>query len=199
MLFQNITGKKETKGFNEALIIACPTPGEFRITPMAADILNLADGDSGIVVIDPENKSQVYIAKGLTGVPVRDENGVIQKDDRGRVIYEEDSQFGAVIRTASEGSVLLKLTAAAAWNAVGGDKDFNKEFTLGEPIQGEVPMDGRKDEKGDPLLHSALFYPLEFKEARKKMNKKAKGEAGEGVETEINDTYEDPSFQEQEV
>lgn len=197
MLFTNITGKKETKGFNEALVIACPTPGEFRITPMAAAQLGIKDGDSGLILLHPEDNTRVFLAKGRTGEVQRDENGAIVKDKRGRTVYVEGSQFGAVVRTASEGSVLLKLTGAAGWNAVGGNEEMNKEFTLAEGVEGGVPT-GEKDANGDDVIHTTTFFELIFKAERPKM-KRVKGEAGESVEAAYEADEVGADYEEEEV
>lgn len=177
MLFTNITGKKETKGFNESLVIATPTLGDFRLTPLAQRQLGVQDGDSILILTHPEDSSRVFVAKGVAGVPMRDENDVIVKDGRGRVVYEEDSQFGAVLRPASEGSVNLKFTGAAGWNAVNGSTEHNTFFTLGEPVEAGVPT-GKEDAKGDAEIHETVFYELIFKERKAKAQRKA----GEGVD-----------------
>ena len=195
MLFTNITGKKETKGYNEALVIACPTVGEFRLTPLAQKQLDLKDGDAILINVHPEDTSRVFLAKGIAGVPVRDENGVIQKDGRGRTVYEEGSALGAVVRTASEGSVNLKFTGAAGWNALGAETSKNKFYTLAEPIEGGIET-GRETETGDKEIYTTNFFELIFKEEKVKAERKA-GEAAveeddfnevdnvDGVEEEI--------------
>lgn len=174
MLFQNITGKKETRGFHEEVVIACPTVGEFRITPKVQAKLELEDGDFGLVVVDPENPSNVYLAKGIKGENALDENGKKIRDKRKRYVYVDNTGFGAVLRTASEGSPNLKLSAASAWNALGGDNDFNKYFTLGEPVEGKVPTT-LLDEDGEPVLHETVFYQLIFQKAKPK-SKRGSGE-----------------------
>lgn len=179
MLFTNITGKKETKGYNEALVIACPTVGEFRLTPLAQKQLDLKDGDAILINVHPEDTSRVFLAKGIAGVPVRDENGVIQKDGRGRTVYEEGSALGAVVRTASEGSVNLKFTGAAGWNALGAETSKNKFYTLAEPIEGGIET-GRETETGDKEIYTTNFFELIFKEEKVKAERKAGEAAAEG-------------------
>jgi hypothetical protein len=168
MLFTNITGKKETKGFHKEQVIVCPTPGEFRLTPKVQAKLDVENGDFGIVVISPDNTGLVYIAKGIRGKMKTDSEGNPIRDKRKRYVYEDNTGFGATLRTASEGSPNLKLTAAAAWNTVGGDKNKNKFFKLGEPVEGEVETT-LKDENGEYLMHKTLFYPLIFEEEVDKM------------------------------
>lgn len=188
MLFQNITGKKETKGFTEPVVIVCPTPGEFRLTPLVQKQLDIKDGDFGLIVLDPNDSSKVYIAKGVAGIPVRDEEGNLIKDGRGRYTYEEGSGFGATLRTASEGSLNLKLTGAAGWNAVGGNTEQNQLFLLGEGVEGAVPT-GAKDAAGEDVLHSTVFYPLVFKSAKQKAVRVAS--AGADV-SQVEGPYEEP-------
>jgi hypothetical protein len=189
--FINITGKKEGKTYNEAVILVSPTAGEFRITPLIAKQLELADGDSALVVIDPDNTSQVYIAKGIKGELALGEDGNPVKDSRNRNTYVEGSQFGAIIREVKPGSSLLKLTAAAAWQAIGGDENFSQEFTLGEGEEGQVPT-GKKDE-----LHTTTFYPLVFK-AKKDKIVKTTGEAREAVVADANQIDAFAEYEEEE-
>lgn len=185
MLFTNITGKKETKGFHEELVIATPTLGDFRLTPLAQKKLDVQDGDSILILTHPEDAERVFIAKGVAGKPMRNENGVIMKDGRGRVVYEEGSQFGAVLRPASEGNPLLKFTGAAGWNAAKGSEDHNTYFTLSEGVEAGVPTGGT-DEKGDPEIHEAVFFELIFKE-RKVKAQRGGGTNDAGEETDEND------------
>lgn len=182
--FINITGKKEGKTYKEAVILLSPTTGEFRITPLVASKLELTDGDSALVVIDPDDKSQVYIAKGIRGQLALDEEGNPIKDTRNRDTYVENSQFGAIIREVKEGSSLLKLTAAAAWNTLGGNDQEAQEFTLGEGEEGQVPT-GNGEE-----LHTTIFYPLVFKSKRNKIVRTK----AEGIE--VNDAAQVDAFAE---
>lgn len=198
MLFTNITGKKETKGYNEALVIACPTVGEFRITPMAQKQLDLKDGDAILINVHPEDTSRVFLAKGIAGVPVRDENGVIQKDGRGRTVYEEGSALGAVVRTASEGSINLKFTGAAGWNALNGETSKNKFYTLGEAIEGGIET-GRLTETGDKEIHETSFYELIFKEEKAKSERKSADADADEEEVDSFDAGNAGDFQEEEV
>lgn len=188
-LFKNITGKKEGKVYTEPVVKVCPTPGEFRLTPVAQKVLDLQDGDFALISVHPEDNSRVFLAKGITGVPVRDENGVIQKDGRGRTVYEENTGFGAVVRIASEGSSDLKLTGAAGWNAIGGDIGFNKLYTLGEGMEAGIPT-GKDDEKGDPEIHVTMFYELIFKEQKVKSARKGKDGDDEDDEDDTPTTQE---------
>ena len=156
---------------------------------MVQEKLDLKDGDFGLILLHPEDKSMVLLAKGIAGVPVRDEDGNLLKDGRGRHTYEEGTGFGAVVRTASEGSLNLKLTGAAGWNAVGGNIESNQLFLLGDPIEGAVPVGG-KDAAGNDILHETLFYPLVFKSSKAK-SVRVKGE-GETV----SDSAQEPEFEE---
>ena len=180
MLFTNITGKKETKGFTEPVVIVCPTPGEFRLSPLVQKQLDLQDGDFGLIVLHPNDSSIVLLAKGIAGVPMRDGENNLIKDGRGRFTYEEGSGFGAVVRTASEGSLNLKLTGSAGWNAVGGNTELSQMFLLGEPIEGGVPVGGN-DAEGNPLIHSTTFYPLVFKSSKPKGRKEKVVAEGQDV------------------
>lgn len=185
--FINITGKKEGKTYKEEVILLSPTTGEFRITPLVAKKLDLVDGDSALVVIDPDDKTQVYIAKGIRGQLALDEAGEPIKDTRNRNTYVEGTQFGAIIREVKEGSSLLKLTAAAAWTTLGGNEDEAQEFTLGEGEEGQVP-------NGDEL-HTTVFYPLVFKSKRPKIVRTKSESEEEKVsdenQTSILDEYEE--------
>lgn len=202
MLFTNITGKKETRGFHEALVLATPTVGDFKVTPLAQKQLDIVDGDSVVLLTHPEDNTRVFLAKGIRGEEVRNEDGSIQKDGRGRTVYVENSGFGAVARPASEGSVNLKITGAAAWNAVKGNSEVNKHFTLAEPFEGQVAT-GRKDEKGDAEIHTAMFFELIFKEEKAKSRKGEGKEKVEGIADADSGITEGPSdeveFEEEEI
>ncbi len=198
MLFTNITGKKETRGFHEALVIATPTVGDFKITPLAQKQLDIVDGDSVVLLTHPEDNSRVFLAKGIRGEEVRDADGKISKDGRGRTIYVENTGFGAVARPASEGSVNLKITGAAAWNAVKGNADMNKHFSLAEPIEGQV-LTGRKDDNGDPEVHTTQFFELTFVREKEK-SKRGEGKGTEGMtEATSNEALDTEEFEEEEV
>ena len=194
LTFSNLTGKKNVKSFNEEVVIFSPTPGDLKITPLVAKKLGIVDGDCIITV---ENKQEegmsVYIAKGITGTPVLDAQGNPVKSGNGRVIFEEGSDFGAIVRPASEGSPLLKATVSAAWAAVGGSTEVNKKFSLGEGVEAQVPT-GRKDANGDDIMHITTFYPLEFAGETPKITR-TKSENGVEVEEEV----EEGDFQEEEI
>jgi hypothetical protein len=162
LTFSNLTGKKNVKSFNEEVVIFSPTPGDLKITPLVAKKLGIRDGDC-IVTVEHNNgeSTLVYIAKGITGVPVLDAEGNPVKAGNGRVMFEEGSDFGAIVRPASEGSPLLKATVSAAWAAIGGSTEENKKFSLAEGVEGQVPT-GRKDANGDDIMHVTTFYQLEF-------------------------------------
>ena len=195
--FVNITGKKEVKGFNEEVVIVCPTPGVFKLTPLVQKALDVADGDNALTLLHPEDTSRVFIAKGITGTPIVDEEGNVIKDGRGRSTFVEGSDFGAVLRTSSPGSVLLNLTAAAAWQAIGGDADKNKQFSLGEPVQGTVST-GRKDEDGNEILHTTQFFELIFKSSTDKLRRE-KGEASASTDEVEDVDFEEAQYEEEEI
>ena len=198
MLFTNITGKKESRGFNEALVIATPTTGDFKITPLAQKEMDIVDGDSVVLLTHPEDNTRVFLAKGIRGEEVRTEDGAIVKDGRGRTVYVEGTGFGAVARPASEGSVNLKITGAAAWNALRANNEVNKHFTLAEPVEAGV-LTGKKDANGDTEVHYALFFELLFKEEKPKSKKGEKVEAGLTAEQPMADQANDVDFEEEEV
>jgi hypothetical protein len=193
--FVNITGKKEVKGFNEEVVIVCPTPGEFRLTPLVQKLLDVKDGDNGLTLLHPEDASRVFLAKGIAGTPIIDADGNVLKDNRGRNKFVEGTEFGAILRNP-EGTPMLKLTAAAAWQAIGGDKMKNKVFSLAEPITGTVPT-GQKDSQGNDILHTTEFFELIFKSETDKAVRKAKAD-GE-VADEVEEGYEEEAYETEEI
>jgi hypothetical protein len=186
LVFKNITGKKEAKTFNHEVVMAVTTKGEFRLTPKVQQKLDIRENDSIVVLTteDPETrKVSVYLAKGLKGEPQLDENGKEVRDGRGRVVYKENTGFGALTRPASEGSSLFKLTAAGAWNILSGKSDSVEYFTLGEgiPVSLETEL---KNEAGETVMCETVAYELIFKESKpaKKRAVKAKVEGEENNE-----------------
>lgn len=180
LVFKNITGKKEAKTFNHEVVMAVTTKGEFRLTPKVQQKLDVRENDSIVVLTteDPETrKVSVYLAKGLKGEPQLDENGKEVRDGRGRVVYKENTGFGALTRPASEGSSLFKLTAAGAWNILSGKSDSVEYFTLGEGIPTSLETD-LQNEAGEPIMCDTVAYELIFKESKpaKKRTVKAKSE-----------------------
>ena len=195
LTFSNLTGKKNAKSFNEEVVIFSPTPGDIKITPLVAKKLGIVDGDCIITV---ENKQEegmvVYLGKGITGVPVLDASGQPVKSGNGRVVFEEGSDFGAIVRPASEGSSLLKATISAAWAAVGGSIDFNKKFSLGEAVEAQVPT-GKKDANGEDIMHITTFYPLEFLEETPKVTRTK----ADGTVEEVEEDHKGGEYSEEEI
>ena len=210
--FKNITGKKESKSFTHPVIIANSTKGEWRIAPPIQELLDLKDGDFAVMVEHPDDPKRVFIGKGVRGVAVIDEaTGKQAVDGRGRLKYEDNTCFGAVVRPASEGSSMFKLTVASAWNKLSGNEETNDYFTLSEGQEAEVPSD-ILDENGDPTMHKTMFYELIFKESKAKAKRTAAGteeeededfdleETNETVEENaIEDTTQAVDFEEEEV
>ena len=168
MLFKNITGKKEGKTFNEPVVFASPTTGEFRITPKVQKILDIEDGDFMLTVVGPKDEQgndTVFIGKGRKGVQLVDENGEPLRNKIGKFLYEEGTGFGAVARKSSERSPLLKFSGSAGWHALGCDNDSTSTYTLGEPIEGQTET-GNGDE-----LFDGIFYQLVFKGKKAKVQR----------------------------
>lgn len=186
--FINITGKKENKLTNEEVIIGSPTLGQFKVTPATANKLEIQDGDSIVVVQHPQDRNRVFIAKGITGVPDTDENGEVVVDKRNRVVFKDNSQFGALVSPAAKGSPMLSFAASTAWTNVGCDAEHNTVFTLSEGQEGEVPTNVL-DEEGNEVTLSTVFYELILKE------KKAKSRRGSS-EDEDDEDIQDVEFEE---
>lgn len=199
--FKNITGKKDGKVYNDETVLVSSTKGDFKITPLAAKKLEVKDGDFALLVVHPDDNKRLFITKGLDGVITRDENNVIQKDGRGRVLYEEGTGVGAVVRQASEGSPLLKVSATAAWNAAGGNADKVRTFRLGEGVEGTVPTGGTT-ETGDPETITGIFYELEFISERDKSARTVKTAKAEGEDTDVataEEAVEEGEYEEEEI
>lgn len=189
--FTNLTGKKETKSYTEPVVIARSTKGEFNLAPMVQKTMGVVDGDFIIntVLIDEENPNapaRVFLAKGINGVSEKDENGNEVVDTRGRVVYlEGQTGYGAIARPASNGSSLLKFSGSAGWVALGLDEDHNTYYTLGEGVQGQTNV-GSDEE---PVVHTAMFFELIFKErkAKSKRTSSTVEEEEEEIELQSND------------
>jgi hypothetical protein len=174
---RNITGTKVVKGVTEEAIIASPTLGDLKITPLAADKLGIKEGDFVVLLTDDET-NEVYIGKGIKGTELLDENGVAVKDARGRGVYDEANPgYGAVARRSTANSPLLKITGATAWNMVGGSVDHNTFCSLGEAQEGEVPTDNGEVFRG-------VFFKLTQYKQKAKSKKGPKAEGVEGDEDE---------------
>lgn len=147
--FENLVGKREAKTNLEEVIIAEVTAGSYRITPLAAAKLGITDADNVTV---QKAGDQYYIGKGLPGVAKVDENGDYVLDNRGHRVFEEGSEgFGASTREISAGSNVFRFSNAASWQGL-GSSDAKKIYTLGEPIEANLPTG-----KG---TFTALLYPL---------------------------------------
>jgi hypothetical protein len=188
LVFKNLTGKKESKGAYEEVVILGPTPGEIKFTPFIQEKLGVKSGDSGLVVEgeDANGKLVIYIAKGKTAQVKRDENGQAVKGERGRDIILVPG-FGGVLREAAAGSSNLRLTAAIGWKAAGGSEKHNRFFTLGEGVDAAVPT-GETNEDGTDELFETTFYPLVWKKDVAKMIRNEEG-------TEEDDEDEDDAPQ----
>lgn len=198
--FTNITGKKEVKGFTEEVIIASPTPGSFKITPLAAKKLGVKDGSFAVIVTgeDEAGNAVAYIGKGLDGVPLLNEDGSHKKNDAGRVLFEENTASGAIVRQASAGSPLLNVTAAMAWQVAGADADNNTYFKLGEGVEGETKS-GNVDENGEQIMITTTFFPLVLDRKEPKGVRKVKSTDAEGNEVETEVSEEEDDFTSEEV
>lgn len=178
--FTNITGKKETKGFDSAIVQATATSGDFKISPLAAQALGVKAGDFLVFQNAADSEGQyagTYIGKGITGVAKTNEDGTVAKNKIGRTLYEDNTGWGAVTAPYAEGSTNLKVSGSMAWKALGGDSENLFDFELGEAVSVSLPTD-LKDENGEVVMCSTTLFPLVLKE---KKAKQAKGPKTEGV------------------
>jgi hypothetical protein len=176
MKFINITGKKETKGFEAGAVVVqtTSTKGDFRLSPGAAEKLGIVNGSFVVTVQDEESKV-VYVAKGIAGTPVMDGDKQAV-DKRGRKVFEEGTCLGALARPSAEGSLNLSFAATYAWQQVGGNEKEIVSFSLGEPVEDviEHPVTGEEV--------PTLFYPLV--PAGSKPKQERKNSKGENVPTD---------------
>lgn len=208
LLFQSLTNKKNTKTYSESVVIAGPTSGELKLTPMAAEVLGVKEGDNLAVLV---NDGKVYIGKGINGIPMLGADGKQLKTKTGKKVCEPNTSFGATLG-AQENSVLLKASAQAGWDTLGGKTTANVYFTIDEPVEGQVPT-GNKDANGEDILHTGLFFGLTYKETKEKAPRKTKdgeitptSDAGaigvapdtdEEEEDELEDVQEDVDFKDE--
>lgn len=199
--FVSLSGKKEQKVYDAAEVLVTSTKGDIKLTPLVQALLGVKDGDS-LATVSPTDENGViipgvvYIAKGKTGIPVKDEAGNIVKGANNHPLIEDGSSYGSVLRTASEGSPLLRTSAAVAWQNLGGDAELVKHFTLSEGAEGQVPT-GVKLANGEDELFTGIFYKLEFAKEVKKAARKVKKDETVAVATEAStDNAEAPVAEE---
>lgn len=195
LTFKSLIGARTAKSSLENAIIATSTQGDFKITKAMQVALGLKDGDF-VSIVEGEG-GEVYIGKGINGVPATDENGREEKDARGRVIYLEGQEgYGSVIRKASLNSDNLKMTSASAWLTLGCTGEENVYFKVGEGQEAQVPM----NEEGD--MHITTFYKLEeYKRVPKSANGKSEDEGDDegGIVQDIESAVESNYFEEEEI
>lgn len=193
LTFKSLIGARTAKSSLENAIIATSTQGDFKITKAMQTALGLKDGD--FVSIVEGEEGEVYIGKGINGVPATDENGQEEKDARGRVVYLEGQEgYGSVVRKASMNSDNLKMTSASAWLNLGCTGEENVYFTVGEGQEAQVPM----NEEGD--MHVSTYFKLEeYKRVPKSTNVKAEDEGEEVEDNAIESAIEDDNFEEEEI
>lgn len=189
-----LTGRRNVKANNSEYVVGNSTNGIFSFPPLVAEKVGLTDGGSIIIT---ENEGIVYIAAGKTYTPKRDENGKIIRDDRKRIVTEDDG-IGSVVRQKSEGSPFLMASSVSAWDTLGCSSEGNTDFKLGEGIESALMIDPSGDEEDTNNLFVATFYPLEKvgfrpKAVRGEKSAEAEDEADREVdasefETEVNDT-----------
>lgn len=163
LVFENLVGRRETKGEAEAVVMAEVTKGNFRISSDVAAKLGITDG-SFVVMQHEKTTDTVYIGKGKDGDAIVDENGEYVVDARGHRTYEEGKEgFGALAREITPGSGVIRTSVSAAWAAIGGDTEKKKLFTLGEGVEVTLPT-------GNGTFATTL-YPLEFLREEDKMER----------------------------
>lgn len=193
--FFNLVGLREQKGGDEAVIMLEPTRGNFRVSPEYAKQLGITDGSFVTVqVAEVNGVKTVFIGKGKDGVVEKDEEGNDKVDGRGRKIYAEDG-FGASVREIRPGSNIFRFSVTAGWDALNGDTEKRKYFTLGEGIEVTLPT-------GDGV-HSTTLYPLTFEREEDKLVRSTSEVANDEesvANTEVlGDTVQGQSFQEEEL
>lgn len=108
MKLQSLTNVRPTRDLGVQVIASC-TKGQFKITPDAAEKLQLVEGDYADIQKDIETGT-LYIVAG-------------EKGNGGKL--------------ANNGSGLT-FSAAVAWNASKADEDHNTHYDLGEAVEVEV-------------------------------------------------------------
>lgn len=196
--FTNLTGRRSstTKVTDDPIVVASSVKGQFQIYPTVAKALQIEDGDSVLLVVgenEETGEKDVFIAKGKTGTPVKDENGEIKKDKVHRTIFEENSRFGAMVREKTEGSEILVCTVTSAWEAVGGAKD--RTITLSVDVDNGIESEVETGNEEYPT-HQSEFFKLEVEKVDVKEEKEEEGEEEDAsvserqeVETEEEEDY----------
>lgn len=145
--FRSLTNVRPTKDLGSQVICA-PTEGQFKVTPEAAKAIGVTAGDYLQIVVDDETNTP-YIVKGEEGVG------------------------GKLAASNKTGAGILTLSAAAAWDEMKGDANFNTHYDVAE--------EGMEFE-------DRTYYALEFKEAVEKQARKK----SEDKEVEVPKTVEAP-------
>lgn len=147
--FKSLTNVRPTKDLGSQ-IIAAPTEGQFKVTPDAAKILGVSDGEylQLIVAEDGEGATTYFAVKG------------------------EEGRGGKVAASNKGGGGTFTFSASAAWGEMDGSANHNTHFDVAdEALDAEALV-------GSPFEGMAL-YPLTFVEAVEKQSRKKKEEGKE--------------------
>lgn len=106
--FKSLTNVRPTKDLG-CQIVCAPTEGQFKITPEAADILDVRAGDYLQLV---EADGTFYAVKG------------------GEVVEGGGNLGGKLASSNKTGGGVLTLSAAAAWQEMDGNEKFNTHYNI---------------------------------------------------------------------
>ena len=186
--FKSLSNVRNSRLTSLERIVASTVEGGFKITPKAAEKLGLSEGLMVQLVVDGD---QVFIAKGK-GEPTRNEDGSFVTDGRGRKQYEGETLGSTVSSNAN--SQLLMASNTAAWNTLGGSKDYSIEFELGEGEEGMVLINPQGNPNDPSNQFVGTFYELKEVERRAKSSSSDEDEdeqpTTETVVPDTNDGFE---------
>jgi hypothetical protein len=147
--FRSLTNVRPTKDLGSQIICA-PTYGQFKVTPDAAKAMSISAEDSLQLLID-DSTGIAYAVKGSDGLG------------------------GKLASSNKVGGGLLSFSAAAAWDELKGDTNFNTHYDV-------VVEDAIEDE--DEEGNIKIYFPLKFVEKVEKQTRKKKDADGNETDEE---------------
>lgn len=154
MKFRSLTNVRPTKDLG-CQIICAPTEGQFKVTPEAAKVLGVGSGSYLQLVIDDETEI-AYAVKG------------------------EEGLGGKLAASNKTGGGILTLSAAAAWDEMKGDANFNTHYSIS--ADDVTILDHTEEEAVEVEVegeNTRTYFPLTFVEKTEKQSRKKSADAGE--------------------
>ena len=159
MQFRKLTNVRPTKELGTQVVVS-PTMGQFKVTPLAAKLIGVTAGSYLAIVMDEADNA--YAVKGAEG-------------DGGKLAAGNKNGGGS-----------LTLSAANAWEELGGDKDFNIHCDISAETSVSVAAtdeEGNEIEGAEPTVY---FLLTEVERTAKQVRKKKEVAEGDNEVAEGN-------------